>query len=284
MLDFPMVDSHLHLWDPNYLRYSWLDGDPLLNQPYLLEQYDEATQGERVEKMVFVQAEIDHELFMQEATWVEENARRDPRIAGIVPWAALENGDAARPALEKLAANPRVKGIRRLIQDEPDIDFCIRPDFIKGVQALPDYGLHFEICIYHRHLANAIKLVEQCPNVTFMLDHIAKPNIKDHLLDPWREQLKTIASMKNVWCKMSGLANEADWQRWTKEDLKPYSDHVIECFGFDRLVFGGDWPVVLRAARWQQWVDTLDWLTQDASREERKKLFHDNAIAFYRLS
>src|SRR5262249_1152342 len=154
---------------------------------------------------------------------------------GIVPWAPLENGDAARPALEKLAANPRVKGIRRLIQDEPDIDFCLRPNFVKGVQALPDYGLHFEICIYHRHLADAIKLVEQCPNVTFILDHIAKPDIEDHLLDPWREQLKTIAGMNNVWCKMSGLANEADWQHWTRDDLKPYSDHVIACFGFDRL-------------------------------------------------
>src|SRR5262249_44805803 len=107
---------------------------------------------------------------------------------------------------------------------------------------------------------------------------------KDHLLDPWREQLKTIAKFENVWCKMSGLANEADWQHWTKEDLKPYSDHVVECFGYDRLVFGGDWPVVLRAARWQQWVDTLDWLTRDASRDERKKLFHDNAITFYRLT
>ncbi|HVU12948.1 MAG TPA: amidohydrolase family protein [Phototrophicaceae bacterium] len=284
MLEFPIIDSHLHLWDTNHLRYSWLDGDPILGEPHLLEQYNTATQGERVEQMVFVQAEIDHELFLQEAAWVEENARRDPRIAGIVAWAPLENGDAARPALEKLAANPRVKGIRRLIQDEPDIDFCLRPDFVKGVQALPDYGLHFEICIYHRHLANAIKLVEQCPEVLFMLDHIGKPNIKDHVLDPWREQLQAIAKFDNVWCKMSGLANEADWQRWTKEDLKPYSDHVIECFGFDRLVFGGDWPVVLRAARWQQWVDTLDWLTQDASKDERQKLFHDNASAFYRLS
>jgi len=120
--------------------------------------------------------------------------------------------------------------------------------------------------------------------VKFMLDHIAKPNIKDHLFDPWHEQLKTIAGFENVWCKLSGLVVEADWQQWTPDDLQPYIDHVIACFGFERLVFGGDWPVVLRAAQWQQWVDTLAAATQSASVEERKKLFHDNAITFYRLN
>jgi len=284
MLDFPIVDAHLHLWNPSYLRYPWLDGDSLLNQPYLLLMYNEATQAQPIEQMVFVQCEADFAQFIEEAEWVVAQAEQDSRIAGIIPWSPLETGDAARTALERLAANPRIKGIRRIIQFEPDPEFCLHPDFVKGVQALSDYGLSFDICINHSQMENTIELVRQCPNVRFMLDHIAKPDIKHHLLDPWRAHLKMLAGFENVSCKMSGLVVEADWHHWTKDDLKPYIDHVIECFGFDRIVFGGDWPVVLRAARWQQWVDTLPWALEGASQDELENLFHDNAIDFYRLT
>ncbi len=281
MLDFPIVDTHLHLWDPARLRYPWLYGDPLLNAPYLLPDYNAATAGVPVEKMVFVQCEADFAQFHAEAAWAL--AQPEPRIAGVVPWAPLENGDAARADLEQLAANPRVKGIRRIIQFEPDIDFCLRPDFVRGVQALAGYGLSFDICIKPLQMENTIALVRRCPNVRFVLDHIGKPDIKNHLLDPWRGRLRALASMDNVWCKVSGLVVEADWQCWTKDDLQPYFDHVVDCFGIDRLMFGGDWPVVLQAARWRQWVETLDAMTAGASSDERRKLFHDNAVAFYRL-
>lgn len=284
MLDFPIVDSHLHLWDPGILRYPWLDVDPMLNKPYLLPDYNAATQSEQVEKMVFVQCEVDFSQFREEADWVAEIAQKDPRIAGIVPWAPLENGDAARPDLERLAQNPRIKGIRRIIEFEPDMEFCLHPGFVKGVQALPDYGLSFDICINHKHMDNTIKLVQQCPNVQFILDHIGKPDIKHQVMDPWRENLRTLARMDNVWCKLSGLVIEANHDHWTEADLKPYIDHVLACFGFDRVVFGGDWPVVLNAARWEQWVAALVRATQGASPDERRKLFHDNAISFYRLT
>jgi len=284
MPDFAIVDTHLHLWDPTHLRYPWLDGNALLNQPYLLADYNAATAAQPIEKMVFVQCEADFAQFMEEADWVSRIAEQDQRIAGIVPWAPLENGDAARPALERLAANPRIKGIRRIIQFEADPDFCLRPGFIEGVRGLADYGLHFEICINHTQMENAITLVKACPNVRFMLDHIAKPDIKHHVMEPWRTHLKTFADMDNVTCKMSGLVVEADWDRWTKADLKPYIDTVIECFGFERLVFGGDWPVVLQAARWQTWLDTLTEILAGVSQAELKQLFHDNAVAFYRLA
>ena len=283
MLDFPIVDTHLHLWDPAVLRYPWLEGDPLLNQPYLLPQYEAATQAQPPEKCVFVQCEADFTQFMQEAEWVSAIAAHDNRIAGIVAWAPLENGDAARFDLERLAANPRIKGIRRIIQFEPDPAFCLRPGFVKGVQALADYHLSFDICINHTQMENTIALVRHCPHVRFVLDHIAKPDIKNHLMEPWRTHLKTLASLENVSCKMSGLVVEADWERWTPADLKPYIDHVLDCFGFERILFGGDWPVVLRAARWQQWLETLLSALAGASRSERKQLFHDNAVAFYRL-
>jgi L-fuconolactonase len=284
MLDFPIIDTHLHLWDPGHLRYPWLDDNALLNQPYLLEDYRRACGAVQVEQMVFLQCECDFAQFMQEADWVTGLAQTDARLTGIVPWAPLEKGEAARPDLERLAANPLIKGIRRIIQFEPDPEFCLRPDFVKGVQALPDYGLHFEICIAHTHLANTIKLVAQCPNTQFILDHIAKPDIKHGLLEPWKQELKTLAGFANVWCKISGLVTEADQQHWTREDLKPYIDHVVECFGIDRVLYGSDWPVAIQATTYPRWVETLAWALSGCSDTELRQVFHDNARAFYRLA
>lgn len=284
MIPFPIVDTHLHLWDTRYLNYPWLAGNQLLNRPYLLEDYNRATGPVQVEKMVFLQCEVDPAQFMQEAEWVTMLAQtQDARIQGLVSWAPLEKGDAARPDLEQLAANPLVKGIRRIIQFEPDIEFCLRPDFVQGVQALADYGLSFDICIAHPQMANTIKLVRQCPNVSFILDHIGKPDIKHQLFEPWKSDLKQLSAFPNVWCKVSGLVTEADHQHWTRDDLKPYIDHVIDCFGFDRVMYGGDWPVAYQATEYPRWVETLQWAVQGCSESELRALFHDNAVAFYRL-
>jgi L-fuconolactonase len=281
MPDFPIVDTHLHVWDTNRLRYPWLDGIPLLNKPYLLAEYKRACGPVQVEKMIFLQCECDFSQFMQEVGLVTQLAREDARLQGIVPWAPLEKGDGAQADIEKLASNPLIKGIRRIIQFEPDIEFCLRHDFVKGVQSLENFGLHFEICISHIQMKNTIKLVQQCPNVRFILDHIGKPDIKNHVLDPWRQEIKTLSEMPNVWCKISGLVTEADHQKWTKEDLKPYIDHVIESFGFDRVMYGGDWPVAYQATEYPRWVETLEWAVSGCSDTELRKLFRDNAIKFY---
>lgn len=283
MLDFPIVDTHLHVWDPARLSYPWLAGNTLLNKAYLPVDYDKACAPIAVEKMVFVQAEVDFTQYRQETAWVTEMAQVDRRIRGIVSWAPLENGDAAREDLEQLAQNKLVKGIRRIIQFEPDIDFCLRPGFIKGVQALPDYGLSFDLCINPSQLANTIELVRQCPNVQFIMDHIAKPDIKHQVLEPWGQQVRELAALPNVWCKMSGLATEADHYQWSREDLKPFIDHILDVFGFERVMFGGDYPVVLQASPWTRWVETLEWALGGCSANELLKIFRENAIAFYRL-
>ncbi|MEP6986815.1 MAG: amidohydrolase family protein, partial [Chloroflexota bacterium] len=231
-LPFPIVDTHLHIWDTHLLRYPWLDDVELLNRPYLLDEYNRACAGIEVERMVFVQAEADFAQFMREAEWVNSVADQDSRLQAIVAWAPLEKGDAARVDLEKLTAMPRVKGIRRIIQFEPDMEFCLQPDFIRGVNALPDYNLTFDICINHTQMVNTIQMVRQCPDVQFVVDHIAKPDIKHQVLDPWREHLKTFSEFPNVCCKLSGLVTEADHKSWTNIQLKPYIDHVIDCFGF----------------------------------------------------
>ena len=284
MIDFPIVDSHLHIWDPGRIDYPWLADVPLLNRAYLIDEYQEKCRNVQVEKMVFVQAEADFAQYREEVEWVTSVAAQEPRIEGIVAWAPLEKGDGADPELAALAKNPLMRAVRRIIQFEEDIEFCLRPDFVRGVQLLPGHGLTFDICINHLQMANTIKMVEQCPEVTFILDHIGKPDIKNHLFDPWRSEIKTLSEFPNMWCKMSGLVTEADMENWTRDDLMPYIDHVIECFGFDRTMYGGDWPVATQATDYPRWVETLEWAVSGCNDHELRKLFHNNAIEFYRLS
>jgi L-fuconolactonase len=126
--------------------------------------------------------------------------------------------------------------------------------------------------------------VRQCPDIAFVLDHIGKPDIKHQLLEPWAKELTTLSEFSNVCCKISGVITEADHEHWSKEDLKPYLDHVIQCFGFDRVLYGGDWPVVTLAGEYRQWVEALDWVLQGCSRAELQKLFHDNALRIYKIT
>ncbi len=283
MPSFPIVDTHLHIWDLGRLRYPWLPNVPKINRNHLIDEYRRACGPVAVAKMVFLQCECDPAQFQEEADWVTEVSRDDPRIRGIVPWAPLEKGDGAEADLARLASNPLVKGIRRIIQFEADPEFCLKPGFVRGVQLLPRHGLSFDICINHLQLANTLKLVRQCPNVSFILDHIGKPDIKGRLLDPWRAELRELASHPNVSCKLSGLANEADMDRWTAADLRPYIDHVIDCFGFGRTIFGGDWPVATLATDYPRWVRTVDDALAGSSADELHRLFVRNAEAFYRV-
>ena len=283
MPNFPIIDTHLHIWDLGRLRYPWLASVPKLNRNHLIEDFRRACGPVEVAKMVFVQCECDPALAQQEADGVAEVARTEPRLRGIVAQAPLEKGDAVNDALAKLAANPLVKGVRRLIQSEKDDAFCVRPDFVRGVQALHAHGLSFALCIFHRQLANAIKLVRQCPDVSFVLDHIGKPDIKAGKLDPWRAELRELSKLENVWCKVSGLVTEADHAKWKPADLKPYIDHVIECFGFDRVMFGGDWPVSTQATDYPRWVATLDEALRGCSPDELQRLYVRNAEDFYHV-
>ncbi len=280
---FPIVDTHLHIWDLSRLRYPWLASVPRLNKDHLIADYRRACEPVAVAKMVFLQCECDVAQFQEEADWVTEVARLDPRIRGIVPWAPLEKGDAAEADLARLAANPLIKGIRRIIQFEADPEFCLQPDFVRGVQLLPRHGLSFDLCINHKQLANTLQLVRRCPNVRFIMDHIAKPDIKAGLLDPWRAELRELAHFPNVWCKLSGLVTEADLAKWTPADLRPYIDHVMDCFGFDRVIFGGDWPVATQATDYPRWVGTVDEALAGASPDELHRLYVRNAEAFYRI-
>jgi L-fuconolactonase len=283
MPDFPIVDSHMHFWDPRMLRYPWLEGVPPLNRPFLPGDFDAGRGDVDVERIVFVQAEADRGQFREETEWVSSLARGDRRICGIVAWAPLENGAEAEADLASLAENPLIKGIRRIIQFETDEDFCIQPDFVRGVRLLSRFGWSFDLGVGHIHLPNAARLARQCPEVRFVLDHLGKPDVRHRIIKPWREHVKALSDLPNVWCKLSGLATEADHEAWKPDDLKPYLDKALECFGFDRVMFGGDWPVATQATGYSRWVETLQWAVAGCGDGNLRKLFRDNAVSFYRL-
>jgi L-fuconolactonase len=283
MPDFPIVDSHLHLWDPTHFRMPWLDGNDVLDRTYGLAEYRQHTAGVEIEAMVYLQVEVAPAYGLLEAEWVVARAAEDRRIAAIVAWAPCEFGEQSRAYLDRLVAiSPLVRGVRRLIQGEP-LGFARDPRFVRGVQILPEYGLSFDICIKHPQLPETIDLVRQCPNVSFILDHIGKPDIAAGLQDPWRAQLSELAAFPNVICKISGMVTEADPQRWTADDLRPYVEHVLASFGEDRVAFGGDWPVAYQASPYPRWVETLDRLTAGLSDQAKRKLWRENARRFYRL-
>ncbi len=284
MPDFPIVDSHVHLADPKRFSYAWTRNAPSLNRTVLPEHLTKAAAPVRIDQIVFVEVDVDYPQHIDEAAWVQSLAQSDPRVKGMVAALPLEQGKAAKAGLDKLRQNKILRGIRRLIQNQTDPDFCIRPNFIEGLKLLAPHDLVFDICIFHHHLPNAIKMVRQCPEVRFILDHIGKPGIKAGLMDPWRKDLKELASLPNVHCKISGVTTEADHQNWTREQLKPYIAHTIDVFGFDRVMYGGDWHVLELAGTYPQWVETVDWVVDSATPAEKRKLFRDNAIRFYRLA
>jgi L-fuconolactonase len=284
MPPLPIIDAHVHLWDPARLRMPWLDGNALLNRPYGLAEYAAHTAGLEVAGIIYVQVDVAPAYGLTEARIVAELAADDPRIQAIVAYAPLEDGLRVRAYLDDLVRiSPLVRGVRRITQGEADPAFCLRPDFIAGVQQLADYGLSCDLCIYHPQLGPTIELVRQCPDVQFMLDHIAKPGIAAGALEPWQAQLAELAALPNVWCKLSGVVTEADHAGWTIDQIAPYLRHALDVFGPERVAFGSDWPVALLASDYRRWVAALESLTAYLDPQAQAQLWAGNAQRFYRI-
>lgn len=283
MPDFAIVDSHMHLCDPKQFGYSWTKDVPQLNREVLPSHLTKAAGPVKIDQFVFVEVDVDYPQHLREAAWVQRLAKSEPRLRGMVAALPLEKGKAIEQELEELRQHKILRAVRRLIQTQPDPDFCIQPAFIEGLKLLAPHDLAFDICILHHQMPNVIKIVRQCPEVRFALDHIGKPGIKAGIFDPWRQQLNELASMPNVYCKISGITTEADHKNWTREQLKPYIDYTLDTFGMDRVMYGGDWHVSELASTYPEWVNIVDWVIAGASLEEKRKLFLDNAIRFYRL-
>jgi L-fuconolactonase len=278
-----IVDSHVHLWDTRRFRYPWLADTPSLNRPFLLHDYAGATRGFEVEHIVFLQCEAEPSRALDEAQWVSSLASEEPRIGAIIPFAPIELGNGCHAVLQELSKLPLVRGVRRIIQYERDQAFCLTPGVLEGLNLLPGFGFSFDICISHVQLEPAIEMVTRCPAVSFVLDHIAKPDIKSGSTEPWATHIGRLAELPNVTCKISGMVTEADHARWREEQLAPYIDRVIDRFGIERVMFGGDWPVVTLASPWVGWLDALAHAAGSLRPEERDLLFAGNARRIYRI-
>ncbi|HWD92136.1 MAG TPA: amidohydrolase family protein [Verrucomicrobiae bacterium] len=277
-----IVDSHVHLWNPGKFRYAWLDALPALNRPLCPADLKAAGDSAPVQKFIFVECGCDASQCAAEVDWVATLVTEEPRLKGIVAHASLEKGLAARADLESLAGRPLVKGVRRNLQAEND-DFWNRPGLLEGLKLLPGFNFTFDLCVRASQLPIVLKLVRQAPEVTFVLDHFGKPAVRNGSFEPWAHDLRTLAEMPNVVCKISGLITEADGSRWTPADLAPYFEHALECFGPSRVLFGSDWPVVTLAATYEVWVETVMKLVDRISETERKQLFQTNAERIYRV-
>jgi len=277
-----IIDAHHHLWERRRFNYSWLKEVPAIDRDFLIQDYEETIKGYGIVQSVFVQADVDPEFGLQEARWALSVAATESPVAGVVAWAPVEQPDL-EPFLEALGSHPQLKGIRRLIQGEPDPDFCARKAFVEGVRKLAQFDLSFDICVCHHQLPAVIQLVQQVPEVSFVLDHVGKPNIAERVVEPWKTHIQELARLENAFCKVSGMATEADWRKWRIADLRPYLDHVIEAFGCDRLMFGSDWPVCTLAVEYGRWLEIVQEATKDATSEEQHQLFYGTAERFYRL-
>ena len=262
----------------------WLANIALLNRPYSLQDYREQTQSLPIIAMVYIEVGVEPWEALYEARHVAELAREELRLQAIVAAAPVERGAAVREHLESLVAiSPLIKGVRRNLQDETAPDFCLRADFVAGVRLLAEYHLSFDLCIKHWQLPGVIELVRRCPDTTFILDHLGKPDIKQQQLDPWQADLRKLAELPNVVCKVSGIVTEADHERWQPADLEPFVNVVLEAFGEERALFGSDWPVVLLASPYRRWYETLEALTARLPLPARRKLWAENAQRLYRM-
>ena len=277
-----IVDSHVHFWKPSQFRYDWLEQIAPLNRPFGPGDLQQAVAGVDLAGVIFVQADCAPDQGLAEAWWVASlNARATP-IKGIVAFAPLEQGAAARVALDALARIPLVTGIRRLIQSEAN-GFALQASFVDGVRLLADYDLPFDLCVLHHQLPDVIALVKHCPNVRFVLDHLGKPDIADSEIDIWRQNINRLAQFENVSCKLSGFVSEAAPVKWKPADLRPYVEHTLEAFGTERLMFGSNYPICTLAGTYTYWSETLTALLAALAPGEKQQIFAGNATRFYRL-
>ena len=282
MNDIPMVDAHVHFWDPSHLQYPWLEALPALNHPCLPRDYDKDSAAAQISKMIFVECGCSSDQSLAEVAWVSDLALTEPRLCGIVARAVLERGGRVRAELNALAKFSLVKGVRRNFEDEV-MDFCLQPAFINGVRELAQFNFSLDICVRHKQLPSVNELVRECPEVKFVLDHCGKPDICHRILDPWRQHIALLAKAPNVYCKISGLMTEARRKQWAPEHFRPYVHHVLECFGPEKVMLGGDWPINTLGGSYSEWCNIVDYCLDGLDDIAKTRVYKSTAESFYRL-
>jgi len=273
------IDAHHHFWHYNKEEFGWInDKMSVIRRDFLPSDLLAEINTAGIDAVVSVQAR----QTLQETEQLIKYAQENEFIKGVVGWLPFCEVDIQK-YLEKYSNKSCLKGLRHVIQDEPDDDFILREDFNLGVSLLKDFGLVYDILIFEKHLPQTIEFVKKHPNQRFVLDHIAKPKIKKGQLQPWRKHIEELGCFENVYCKISGMVTEADLSNWTLEQLKPYYEIVLDAFGPGQLMFGSDWPVCLCACKYGQWVETVQQLISQLSCSEQDAIMGENAIRAYGL-
>ena len=273
------IDAHHHFWRYTPAEYGWIDARmSQLRRDFLPADLEKEIKAAGIDGVVTVQARTT----VQETDWLLGMAEQHAFMRGVVGWVPLTEPGAAG-ILDKYAGRKKLKGIRHVLQGEKDPNYMLRKDFQAGIEAVHKAGLVYDILIFERQLPQTLQFVDRNPKQVFVLDHIAKPRIKEHLMSPWTENIRKLAQRPNVYCKISGMVTEADYHKWAENDLRPYFDVVISAFGPKRLMFGSDWPVCLLAGSYQRVKQVIEDYLNGHSEDEKEKIFGDNAIGFYGL-
>ncbi len=274
------IDAHQHFWHYSPVEHAWIgENMAVLQRDYLPRDLKPELETAGFDGCVAVQASQTE----AETKFLLQLAETNPFIKGVVGWVDLR-ADKVEERLRHYSQNPLLKGVRHVVQDEPDDFFMVRPDFLRGIGLLSQFNLCYDILIYPRHLPSANQLAQLFPHQQFVLDHIAKPLIKDQQLNPWKAEMKALAAHPNVYCKLSGMVTEATWGGWKATDFRPYLDIVWEAFGADRLMIGSDWPVCRLSATYAETMNiVLDYL-KPFPEDVRTKVLGVNASKVYRLN
>lgn len=274
------IDSHQHYWQVSRGDYHWMTPDlPVLYRDYLPADLRPLLNEGGIQKTILVQAA----QTTAETDFLLQLAKADDSIAGVVGWLDMESPEFPTQ-FERYRNNPQFIGLRPMLQDLPDDDWIVRPRVLDALRLVADADFPFEFLTYPRHLPFVLKVLESLPSLRVVLDHISKPEIRLGKQEPWRTWIAQVAQHPNLLCKLSGMITEADHQRWSPNDLRPYVDHIVQCFGTDRLMFGSDWPVCLLAGSYRQTIAALkELLPSNLTEADDQKIFGENAEHFYKL-
>lgn len=274
-----MIDSHVHFWKYNKIKDAWITDDmKLLQKDFLPQNLQPILEENNVSGVVAVQADQSED----ETQFLLSLAKGNDFIKGVVGWVDLQNEDLEKKLLY-YSNETLIKGFRHIVQAEAP-GFFENEKFLDGVRALQDFGFTYDILIYERQLNEALKFVNKFPSAKFIIDHCAKPDIKNESIVEWKNGIKEMSENKNVYCKLSGLITEANWNDWNENTIYPYLDVVFDCFEINRLVFGSDWPVMLLSGTYSKWKRFLENYMKHFTKQEKEKIFSENAARFYNLS
>lgn len=274
------IDTHVHFWHYSPTEHTWMtDEMDILRRPFLPTDLQPLLEAAGFDGVIAVQARQS----LAETEWLLELAEQHPLVKGVVGWVDLQAPEVLEQ-IERFSGHPAFKGVRHVVHDEPDDDFMLRPAFQRGIAALGPFELPYELLLYPRHLPAALKLVERFPDQLFVLDHIAKPKIRDQRLSPWREDIRRLARRENVLCKLSGMDTEAVWGRWTPAEFEPYLDVVLEAFRPRRLMLGSNWPVCTLSSPYAAAVGIATGYIARLSPDEQAQIDGLTAARCYKLS